>query len=225
MSGFGLPETPAAQPPPLARFETYTVSQLRAAMYFFGKAFKNRSQAIAELTREYQATGRVPGNVRLTAYQEMTPGHKQGIQERATEWIMESDWYLPIVTFIPIDRNKLLRHMHATGLKISSSFLTNFLFEQGILMAENGDDVLVDPEGNQRRARPVHITDERGQRQLTLSQIISGRRAPPPGPGAQRARPARRPRKVAGAAGAAGAAEARTSREPQRAKPARKRKL
>lgn len=164
---FALPDTPIVNP--LADFESYTVFQLRQGLKQLGKRYLTREQAIQVLRGEHTTRGWLP-NIHLTQLQLMSPARRQTLEETITDWIKASPWYLLILTFVPVNKQKMLDHMKKCKLNISLETLSNYLLNNNVLMAEGEETDATSLNADKLKIR---YPNDNGEKQLTLSEILS----------------------------------------------------
>lgn len=166
---FALPDTPVSNP--LADFESYTVFQLRQSLKQLGKKYFTREQAVQTLRGEHATRGWLP-NIHLTQFQLMSPARRQTLEETITDWIKGSPWYLLILTFVPVNKYKMLEHMKRCKINVSLETLSNYLLNNNVLMAEREETDTTSLDANKLKIR---YPKENGEKQLTLSEIITPR--------------------------------------------------
>lgn len=164
---FALPDTPVANP--LADFESYTVFQLRQSLKQLGKRYLTREHAIQMLRGEYASRGWLP-DIHLTQFQLMSPARRQTLEETVTDWIKTSPWYLLILTFVPVNKHKMLEHMKKCKINISLESLSSYLLNNNVLMAEGEETDSTSLDENKLKIR---YPKENGEKQLTLSEILT----------------------------------------------------
>ncbi|KAE8304414.1 hypothetical protein GL50803_005742 [Giardia duodenalis] len=164
-----LPSTPASNP--LTDFESYTIFQLRQSLKQLGKKYFTREQAIQTLRREHDTHGWLP-NIHLTQFQLMSPARRQTLEETITDWIKASPWYLLILTFVPVNKYKMLEHMKKCKINVSLETLSNYLLNNNVLMAEREETNTTSLDADKLKIR---YPKENGEKQLTLSEIITPR--------------------------------------------------
>lgn len=162
-----LPDTPPINP--FAEFESYTVFQLRQSLKQLGKRYLTRDQAIQSLRGEYISRGWLP-NIQLTQFQLMSPARRQTLEETVTDWIKTSPWYLLILTFVPVNKHKMLEHMKKCKINISLESLCSYLLKNNVLMAEGEETDSTSLDENKLKIR---YPKENGEKQLTLSEILT----------------------------------------------------
>lgn len=168
-----LPESPQTVPGAAeADFDGYTITQLKQAMAFFSRPFASRTAAVAYLQERHRTTGELP-DVRLTAFQTMTPRRRKSMSDRVADWLLDSPWYLLIVTFIPVDLKRMHAHMVSSGLRVPQNLLASYLLAQGVLIAECRDDY-ENVRTSVRNKGVRYMRDSGGAKQLTLSEILRG---------------------------------------------------